>query len=48
VLYDLARPFADKYVLANLLRYQTFRTGGAIMTALLVCFSCSARRLSVG
>jgi phospho-N-acetylmuramoyl-pentapeptide-transferase len=38
VLYDLARPFADKYVLANLLRYQTFRTGGAIMTALLLCF----------
>ena len=38
VLYDLARPFADKYVIANLLRYQTFRTGGAVMTALLVCF----------
>jgi phospho-N-acetylmuramoyl-pentapeptide-transferase len=38
MLYDLARPFADKYVLANLLRYQTFRTGGAVITALLVCF----------
>ncbi len=38
MLYDLARPFADKYVIANLLRYQTFRTGGAVMTALLVCF----------
>src|SRR5277367_2913219 len=38
VLYDLSRPFADHYVLANLLRYQTFRTGGAVMTALLVCF----------
>ena len=38
MLYDLARPFADKYVIANLLRYQTFRTGGAVITALLVCF----------
>jgi phospho-N-acetylmuramoyl-pentapeptide-transferase len=38
VLYDLARPFADKFILANLFRYQTFRTGGAIMTALLFCF----------
>ena len=38
MLYDLARPFADKYVLANLLRYETFRMGGAVMTALLVCF----------
>jgi phospho-N-acetylmuramoyl-pentapeptide-transferase len=38
VLYDLARPFADKFILANLFRYQTFRTGGAVMTALLFCF----------
>ncbi len=38
MLYDLARPFADKYVLANLLRYETFRMVGAIITALLVCF----------
>jgi phospho-N-acetylmuramoyl-pentapeptide-transferase len=38
MLYDLARPFADKFLLANLLRYQTFRTGGAVITALLVCF----------
>jgi phospho-N-acetylmuramoyl-pentapeptide-transferase len=38
MLYDLAKPFADKYLLANLFRYQTFRTGGAVITALLVCF----------
>ena len=38
MLYDLARPFADKFILANLFRYQTFRTGGAVMTALLFCF----------
>jgi phospho-N-acetylmuramoyl-pentapeptide-transferase len=38
MLYDLSRPFADKYLLANLLRYETFRTGGAVITALLVCF----------
>jgi phospho-N-acetylmuramoyl-pentapeptide-transferase len=38
MLYNLARPFADQYLLANLFRYQTFRTGGAVITALLVCF----------
>ncbi len=38
MLYDLARPFADKFILANLFRYQTFRTGGAVITALLLCF----------
>jgi phospho-N-acetylmuramoyl-pentapeptide-transferase len=38
MLYDLSRPFAHKYLLANLLQYQTFRAGAAIMTALLVCF----------
>jgi phospho-N-acetylmuramoyl-pentapeptide-transferase len=38
MLYDLAKPFADKFFLARLLHYQTFRAGAAIMTALLVCF----------
>ena len=38
MLYDLFTPYADTFLLANLFRYQTFRTGGAVMTALLVCF----------
>jgi phospho-N-acetylmuramoyl-pentapeptide-transferase len=38
MLYDLVAPYADKFLLANLFRYQTFRTGGAVLTALLVCF----------
>jgi phospho-N-acetylmuramoyl-pentapeptide-transferase len=38
MLYDLFAPYADRFLLANLFRYQTFRTGGAVMTALLLCF----------
>jgi phospho-N-acetylmuramoyl-pentapeptide-transferase len=38
MLYDLVAPYADKFLVANLFRYQTFRTGGAVITALLVCF----------
>ncbi len=38
MLYNLLAPLADDFQLFNLFRYQTFRTGGAIMTALLICF----------
>ena len=38
MLYDLAAPFADKFLLFNLFRYITFRTGGAMMTALVLSF----------
>jgi phospho-N-acetylmuramoyl-pentapeptide-transferase len=38
VLFDLLAPYADKMSLANLFRYETFRTGGAMITALLLCF----------
>ena len=32
MLYDLARPFADKYVIANLLRYQrAYQAAGKAM-----------------
>jgi len=40
VLYNLLSPLADDFQLFNLFRYLTFRTGGAVMTALLVCFLC--------
>jgi phospho-N-acetylmuramoyl-pentapeptide-transferase len=38
MLYNLLAPYADDFILFNLFRYLTFRTGGAIMTALLICF----------
>jgi phospho-N-acetylmuramoyl-pentapeptide-transferase len=40
MLYLLSLPFADTIGGANLFRYITFRSGGAVMTALLVSFLC--------
>lgn len=36
MLYNLLAPLADDYGLFNLFRYLTFRTGGALMTALII------------
>jgi phospho-N-acetylmuramoyl-pentapeptide-transferase len=38
MLYQLLAPFAHDFILFNLFRYITFRTGGALATALLICF----------
>lgn len=38
MLYALLFPLANKFILFNLFRYLTFRTGGAIMTALIISF----------
>jgi len=38
VFYHFLVPLADDYRLFNVFRYLTFRTGGAMMTALFVCF----------
>lgn len=38
MLYHLLTPYADQFQLFNVFRYQTFRAGGAIMTALLIAF----------
>lgn len=38
MLYNLLAPFAEDFILFNLFRYLTFRTGGAIITALIICF----------
>ena len=38
MLYQLLVPLADEYRIFNVFRYLTFRTGGAVMTALLICF----------
>ena len=38
MLYNLLSPLAEQAALFNLFRYITFRTGGAMMTALLISF----------
>jgi len=38
MLYNLLTPLADDYQFFNLFRYLTFRSGGAVMTALLISF----------
>lgn len=38
MLYNLLAPLADQYGFFNLFRYLTFRTGGAVLTALIICF----------
>ncbi len=38
MLYNLLFPLADDFTLFNLFRYLTFRTGGAVMTALTISF----------
>jgi phospho-N-acetylmuramoyl-pentapeptide-transferase len=38
MLFNLLFPLADDVIVFNLFRYLTFRTGGAVMTALLVSF----------
>jgi len=43
MLYNFLFPLADDFQLFNLFRYLTFRTGGAVMTALLVCFIVGPR-----
>ena len=38
MFYHLFTPFAHDFILFNLFRYITFRTGGALATSLLICF----------
>ena len=38
MLYALLTPYADQFQLFNVFRYLTFRTGGAIVTALMISF----------
>ena len=42
MLYNFLFPLADDVSVFNLFRYLTFRTGGAVMTALLISFLCGA------
>ncbi|MBR1777993.1 MAG: phospho-N-acetylmuramoyl-pentapeptide-transferase [Alphaproteobacteria bacterium] len=38
MLYNLLYPLSDQYSVLNIFKYLTFRTGGAIFTALIICF----------
>ncbi len=38
MLYNLFAPFAEDFIVFNLFRYLTFRTGAAILTSLVICF----------
>jgi len=40
MLYNLLFPLADVFTPFNLFRYLTFRTGGAMLTALVISFLC--------
>lgn len=43
MLYNLLYPLADDFQIFNLFRYITFRTGGAVMTALIISFVIGPR-----
>src|SRR5579883_1524070 len=40
MLYLLLAPYAEHFVAFNLFRYITFRSGGAVVTALVISFIC--------
>ena len=40
MLFNLLYPLSDEFVVFNLFRYLTFRTGGAVLTALIISFLC--------
>ena len=43
MLFNLARPLADQFILFNLFRYTTFRSGAACLTALVVALILGPR-----
>ncbi len=45
MLYLLLSPFFDDFIFFNLFRYLTFRTGGAILTALVLSFLIAPRMI---
>ena len=45
MFYNLLYPLHEYYSLFNLFGYVTFRTGGAIMTALIICFIIAPRMI---
>lgn len=45
MLYNLLAPYAGDFLLFNLVRYLTFRTGCAVMTSLVLCFIIGPRMI---
>lgn len=45
MLYNLFAPYAGDFLLFNLIRYLTFRTGCAVMTSLVLCFIVGPRMI---
>lgn len=43
MIFNLIRPYSDQFILFNLFRYLTFRSGAACLTALIVCFVLGPR-----
>lgn len=46
MLYEWLSPYADEFQLFNLLNYITFRTGGAIFTAMIIAFVLGPKLIS--
>jgi len=47
MLYYLLFPLADQYPVFNVIQYLTFRTGGAVMTALIISFVIGPKLIKV-
>ncbi len=43
MLFNLLTPLSDEYIVFNLFRYLTFRSGGAVLTALIISFVVGPR-----
>ncbi len=43
MLFNLLTPLSDEFLVFNLFRYLTFRSGGAVLTALLISFVLGPR-----
>jgi phospho-N-acetylmuramoyl-pentapeptide-transferase len=43
MLYNLLTPLADEFIIFNVFRYLTFRSGAAVLTALFICFLLGPR-----
>ena len=46
MLYNLLAPYAGDFQFFNLFRYITFRSGGAVFTALCLCFYIGPKVIS--
>jgi len=47
MLYEWLAPLSDQFQLFNLLNYITFRTGGALMTAMIIAFIIGPRMINM-